>query len=96
MQANKHTVDATVIYLRWFLMPKAVLHVHSPPYLFSVVGLLLALCPWLAGASLLSELLQTGLQLQLLLAGLAELPSLLTVYRFQLATQLSLLCAQLP
>lgn len=70
--------------------------VCSPPYLCSVVGLLLALCPWLAGAGLLSELLQTGLQLQLFLAGLAELPRLLTVHRFQLAAQLPLLGAQLP
>lgn len=69
---------------------------HSPPYLFSIVGLLLALCPRLAGASLLSKLLQTGLEFQLLLSGLAELPGLLAVYGFQLATQLPLLGAQLP
>lgn len=76
--------------------PNAVLHVHVFPYLLSVVGLLLALCARLASAGLLSELLQTGLQLQLLLAGLAELPRLLAVYRFQLAAQLPLLGAQLP
>lgn len=72
------------------------LHVHVFLYLLSVVGLLLALCPRLASAGLLSELLQTGLQLQLLLAGLAELPRLLAVYCFQLAAQLPLLGAQLP
>ncbi|TNN58042.1 hypothetical protein EYF80_031714 [Liparis tanakae] len=66
------------------------------PYLRGVVGLLLALRPRLAGAGLLSELLQTGLQLQLLLAGLAELPRLLAVHRLQLAAQLPLLGAQLP
>lgn len=66
------------------------------PYLCCVVGLLLALRPWLAGAGLLSELLQTGFQLQLLLAGLAELPCLLAVHRLQLAAQLMLLGAQLP
>lgn len=66
------------------------------PYLCSVVGLLLALCPRLAGTGLLSELLQTGLQLQLFLAGLAELPRLLAVHRLQLAAKLPLFGAQLP
>lgn len=67
---------------------------HS--YLLGVVGLLLALRARLAGAGLLPELLQTGLQLQLLLARLAQLPRLLTVHGLQLATQLPLLGAQLP
>lgn len=66
------------------------------PYLGIVVGLLLALCPWLTGAGLLSELLQTSLQLQLLLAGMAELPRLLAVHRLQFAAKLALLGTQLP
>lgn len=66
------------------------------PYLRCVVGLLLALCPHFAGTGLLSELLQTGLQLQLFLAGLAKLPRLLAVHCLQLAAKLALLGAQLP
>lgn len=74
------------------LVVNAVLHALAIfPYLLSIVGLLLTSHPWLTGASLLSELLQTGLQLQLLLVGLAELTSLLAVYCFQLTTQLPLL-----
>lgn len=71
--------------LRLFQMPESVLCMIVLPYLCSVVGFLLALCPRLAGAGLLSELFQTGLQLQLFLAGLAELPRLLAVHRLQLA-----------
>lgn len=75
------------------------MHVHAHgchSYLLGVVGLLLALRARLAGAGLLPELLQTGLQLQLLLARLAQLPRLLAVHGLQLAAQLPLLGAQLP
>lgn len=90
MQANVHAVHVTQT-----VSDARISAVHAP-YLCSVVGLLLALCPRLAGAGLLSELLQTGLQLQLFLAGLAELPRLLAVHRLQLTAQLPLLGTQLP
>lgn len=72
-------------------------HVHlRSSDLLGVVGLLLALRARLAGAGLLPELLQTALQLQLLLTRLAQLPRLLAVHGLQLAAQLPLLSAQLP
>lgn len=98
VKLDRHTSSNSASQYENILLakPNAVLHVHVFLYLLSVVGLLLALRPRLTSAGLLSELLQTGLQLQLLLAGLAELPRLLAVYRFQLAAQLPLLGTQLP
>ena len=69
-----------------------------PPglYLGGVVRLLLVLGAWFAGAGLLAQQLQPGLQLLLLVVGAGQPAGLLAVHRLQLAAELPLLGAQLP